>query len=79
MTNTLKFKRTCPGSYEARIGDDDLDRYHILFVKGDQRYGTKDIWMLAYPGQSTHDDYAATKTELVAEARYHFDTQDADV
>jgi hypothetical protein len=60
----------CPGWWEARTGDGELDRYRAeRIVGGDQGYGERSEWFLTYPGEHAPDSVADTLAQVKAFAQ----------
>lgn len=57
----MKFQKLAPGSYIAKTGPGEYDRYLVTNTPG---VG----WMLTYPGQLFPDDVYETKREAVQDA-----------
>lgn len=66
---SLRWKRLGAGTYEARIGDGDRDRYLVESFEQDPAagYGGGIQWALTYPGEVRPDSTFDTLREAKAQ------------
>lgn len=66
---SLRWTRKAPGWYEARTGEDDLDRFEITRCSESALYGGGGyVWFLTWPGEERPDGQYDTLAEAKAQA-----------